>query len=219
MKLARQLEQRMEHLVEGLSAAVFRGRVHPMELADRLVRRIDRSVVEEATDPRIPNAYVIRIRPSELPDQVDRRQLNHELANVVEATARDRGWRTGGPVTVSVVGDDSVGHGRIVFDESNKPGVIAPWGRLIAGDRGEIHDLHDNRVTIGRDQDQDVVLTDARVSRRHALIIRRHGSVFLMDAGSANGTFHKGQPATAEAELATGDQVTFGPVTYMFKEL
>jgi hypothetical protein len=219
MKLARQLERRMEDLVEGLSAAVFRGRIHPVELADRLVRHIDRQA-GGTTDATIPNAYSIRVDPAELPDAVDPAELRRELATVVSATAADRGWRLGGPPSVTVSADASVPHGRIDIDGRSEPGPLPAWAHLIDARGGRVCALADNRCEIGRGPGSDVEIAEPRVSRHHATIFRRHGAVWLADAGSANGTYlNEAVLSRDPVAIVTGDAVRFGPATFTFKML
>ncbi|NJR32893.1 MAG: DUF3662 domain-containing protein [Chamaesiphon sp. CSU_1_12] len=57
MGLARKLEHRLEQLVDGLSAAIFRGGIHPVDLAGRVVRQADLSAFEGELGQEIPNDY------------------------------------------------------------------------------------------------------------------------------------------------------------------
>jgi len=219
MKLARQLERRMEDLVEGLSATVFRGRIHPVELADRLVRHIDREA-GGALDAAIPNAYSIRVHPAELPDAVNPADLSRELARVVSTTATDRGWRIGGPTSVIVTADKSVLHGRIEIEGSSRPGALQAWAQLIDARGGRVFELTDNRCEVGRAPGSDIEIAEPRVSRHHATIFRHHGAVWLLDIGSANGTSVNDVPVARDpVTIATGDSLRFGPATFTFKML
>ena len=64
-------------------------------------------------------------------------------------------------------------------------------------------------LTIGRDVDNDVVLDDRRVSRRHAEIRLRLGRYTLYDLQSTNGTFVNAR-RVAEVALADGDRIVIG---------
>jgi len=75
MGLARELERRLERLVDGASAAVFRGRMHPVDMADHLVRQVDFMQEEGDTGPIIPNRLVFRVNPTDLDAGIDRSQL------------------------------------------------------------------------------------------------------------------------------------------------
>ncbi|MGH2500126.1 MAG: FhaA domain-containing protein [Candidatus Limnocylindria bacterium] len=66
-------------------------------------------------------------------------------------------------------------------------------------------------LTIGRDPQNDIVLDDRRVSRRHAEIRLRLGRYTLYDLQSTNGTFVNGR-RVAEVVLSDGDRVAIGGV-------
>nr|WP_255428436.1 FHA domain-containing protein [Corallococcus sp. AB038B] len=71
-------------------------------------------------------------------------------------------------------------------------------------------------VKIGRTSENDLVLHDHGVSRRHARITARDGRYFAADVGSANGTQLNGQPLAGEKQLRDGDRITVGPVEFTF---
>ncbi|MGE6762193.1 FHA domain-containing protein [Corallococcus interemptor] len=71
-------------------------------------------------------------------------------------------------------------------------------------------------VTIGRTSENDLVLHDHGVSRRHARITAKGGRYFAEDVGSANGTQLNGQPLAGEKQLRDGDRITVGPVEFTF---
>jgi DNA-binding NtrC family response regulator len=64
-------------------------------------------------------------------------------------------------------------------------------------------------LTLGRTSDADVVLPSPRISRRHAKLSRREGTISLEDLDSRNGTFINGVRATS-APLEHGDLVRLG---------
>lgn len=62
--------------------------------------------------------------------------------------------------------------------------------------------------TIGKNSDNDIVLSYDDVSRRHAIIYKTHsGKVIIEDSGSTNGTYVNGIKVTSK-ELHLGDKVT-----------
>ena len=64
-------------------------------------------------------------------------------------------------------------------------------------------------LTIGRDPENDLVLDDRRVSRRHAEIRPRLGRYTLYDLQSTNGTSVNGR-RVAEVALSDGDEIVIG---------
>jgi hypothetical protein len=221
MRIARELEQRIERLVDGISAAIFRGRMHPVDLANRLVRQVDMTVTDGPAGPEIAPAYVVAVHPRELTDTIDVAALERELAHAVAATAAERGWRTGGTVTVELRHDPTVAAGSIrVVPESPSDATLAPWGQLIDPATGHAYDLADNRIRLGRATDNDVAIPDPMVSRHHALVVREAGQVWISDLRSANGTTVNGiRVAGDPASLDPGDAVALGPATFTYRVL
>jgi ABC-type multidrug transport system ATPase subunit len=70
-------------------------------------------------------------------------------------------------------------------------------------------------IRIGRDEDNDIVLRDFWVSRRHAEIRRTAGEHHLVDLGSSNGLHHNGR-RVPRAVLAPGDRFTIGRHEFLF---
>jgi len=64
--------------------------------------------------------------------------------------------------------------------------------------------------TLGRQGDNDLVLLDTRISRRHARIVRDSEGYLLEDAGSRHGTFVNGERVTVSRRLKSGDQISLG---------
>ena len=217
MKIAREIEVRLERLVEGLSAALFRGRMHPVDLANRLIRHVDLNVEEGTAGPEIANHYIVRVHPSEVDPEMDLDLLGSELAAAVRSAAADSGWRVGGPIEVIVAPDRKVSGGGIACTSHTTPGPLPPWAQLIEP-RSSFHDINDNWVILGRAEDVDVQIPHPRVSRYHATIYRRGGRTLIIDMGSANGTAVNGKAVGQTAvEVTPGDSVSVGPATFTFR--
>ncbi len=72
---------------------------------------------------------------------------------------------------------------------------------------------------IGRELDNDIVLDDDRVSRRHAELRYDHGRVELADYGSLNGTLINQQAARGRLPLRDGDLIDLGKRRYRLQLL
>jgi uncharacterized RDD family membrane protein YckC len=72
-------------------------------------------------------------------------------------------------------------------------------------------------VSIGRDPSNDLVLPDAMVSRRHAVIEYRGTQYFLRDCNSSNGSLVNGD-RVSERGLRDGDLVAIGTARLLFRE-
>jgi pSer/pThr/pTyr-binding forkhead associated (FHA) protein len=80
---------------------------------------------------------------------------------------------------------------------------------------GRVFELTDDRITVGRNADCTLHLDEESVSHQHAEIVVDAGRVRIRDNQSINGTLVNGKPVT-EAELKSGDTVTFGEVVVRF---
>jgi uncharacterized RDD family membrane protein YckC len=72
-------------------------------------------------------------------------------------------------------------------------------------------------VSIGRDPSNDLVLPDAMVSRRHAVIEYRGSQYYLRDCNSSNGSVVNGD-RVSERSLRDGDLVAIGSARLLFRE-
>lgn len=117
--------------------------------------------------------------------------------------AEDRGVRTG------------TAHSKLIIERGGSPGTEF---RLV-----------NDESTIGRwdadngvfpDVDLDAFDTDAKVSRRHARIVRNNGSYYVEDLGSTNGTYvNRGRrllPGNAQM-INDGDELIVGKTFLRFR--
>ena len=72
--------------------------------------------------------------------------------------------------------------------------------------------LSEGKTSIGRANDNVLVLNNARVSRYHSEITVDRNGVFLADLDSGNGTFVNGERITQPTALQPGDQLHVSPV-------
>jgi len=72
-------------------------------------------------------------------------------------------------------------------------------------------------VSIGRDPSNDLVLPDAMVSRRHAVIEYRGSQYYLRDCNSSNGSLVNGD-RVSERNLRDGDLVAIGTARLLFRD-
>ena len=81
---------------------------------------------------------------------------------------------------------------------------------LSGEDAGRVVEV-DRPLVLGRVTGVDLVIRDARESRRHAELTPENGGLRLRDLGSANGTLVDGEPAR-EAALKGGEEIRIGGV-------
>ena len=91
-----------------------------------------------------------------------------------------------------------------------RPSAPAARLRVIARDGDEqVHEFDGSGLTIGRSADNDLVLSDSRVSRHHARISGRRGTLVYSDLGSTNGSRVNGVDV-GELVLGAGDRIELG---------
>ncbi|HJR93579.1 MAG TPA: FhaA domain-containing protein, partial [Acidimicrobiia bacterium] len=100
MKLARAVERRLERMLDGMAGKVFSGRVHPTEIATRMVREADLESLEHPTGPMVANSVTVTMSPEDL--DLPPASLSLVLAEAYEAHAAEEGWRLPGPTYVNV---------------------------------------------------------------------------------------------------------------------
>lgn len=139
------------------------------------------------------------------------------------------------PVSVTSVGVPPVDiETETVISMQKGPGQnVGVAHAVLVIERGDVpgteFKLVNDESTIGRwdadngvfpDVDLDAHDSDAKVSRRHARIIRNNGSYFIEDLGSTNGTYvNRGRrllPGNPQA-LADGDEVIVGKTFLRFQ--
>jgi len=221
-------ERRLEGVIEGAFARVFRGSVEPVEVAKALQREAaDRKTIS-ARRTLVPNTYIVelgksdhaRLAPYEKP-------LGAELAAMIREHAADEGWSFVGPVQVTFDEQSDLGAGMFrvrseVLEGTVEPlPVIAQAGRprLTISDNGTAPRelaLSGNSVVIGRASDADVRLSDTGVSRRHAEVRHEGDDHVLVDLGSTNGTLVNGRPIE-RVRLASGDRIELGATVLVFE--
>jgi hypothetical protein len=82
-------------------------------------------------------------------------------------------------------------------------------------DYGSTFVLTSTRATVGRGEDNDVMIADLKASRKHAEFVLTQQGWGVRDLGSANGILHNGK-ATRQAMLKAGDSVAVGETLFEF---
>lgn len=78
--------------------------------------------------------------------------------------------------------------------------------------QGKRVELSSGAIRLGRDPDNDLVLLEEGVSRRHVRVQPSAGHWVVMDVGSRNGTLHNGKPLAGVKRLSNGDTIKLGSV-------
>jgi pSer/pThr/pTyr-binding forkhead associated (FHA) protein len=74
----------------------------------------------------------------------------------------------------------------------------------------------DGELTLGRHSDNDILIKDPFVSKKHFQIVEDEGDYYLEDLNSANGTFLNGERIEDVAKLSNGDIIKVGNIEFLF---
>jgi pSer/pThr/pTyr-binding forkhead associated (FHA) protein len=112
-----------------------------------------------------------------------------------------------------------------ILAPNRAPEIVAPAaraGRLVvvsspALKTGQVTELDSAPVTVGRSARNDLAIDrDEYASARHARFEPRADGVWVVDAGSTNGTFLNGVPLEGPRRLEPGDVVRVGSTDLRF---
>jgi nucleotide-binding universal stress UspA family protein len=210
-------ERRLERLVEGTFNKAFRSGLQPVEIGHRLTRVLDNGRTLGVNGrPVVPNNVGVYLSPADFERFSSFAEaLARELAEAARQHARDEGYQFVGPVTVTLVPDDSLKTGDfdVVAEMAEGEGghvgsLVLPDGRRVA--------LGGSVTTLGRNADCSVTLADPRASRHHAEIRSTGDGFLLTDLSSMNGTVVNGE-TVHERVLHDGDQIAVGATVMRFE--
>jgi hypothetical protein len=242
VSVLQRFEKRLEGLVEGAFAKVFKGVVHPVEILNAMQREAEaHKAILAGGRTLVPNRYVIDLSPydhSRLAPYAA--ALAQELAQSQAEFIGEQAWTVYGDVIVEIERGEGLDTGMFrvtaeVFSgdsvpqpapmgppmpEHGPPPGMPPMGgqrnaRLVSGD-GRTYPLAIGSTVIGRGDQATLRLPDVGISRRHARIDYDGTQVVLTDLGSTNGSMVNGQRVSAVA-LNPGDMLQIGTTTLTFR--
>ena len=213
----RNFERRLEHLVEGTFARVFKSGLNPIEIGRRIVREIDanQSVGLDGA-VAVPNHYWVYVSTADYTRFAEvETPLTNELIEASRTHIADENYRVLGPVSVVLVEAPEYPEGTLQVQAQWREGVTTATTAELVMETGERFVIGDGPFSVGRLPGCSLILSDENVSRNHATIERNANGWLLTDTGSTNGTTVNGAPAS-QVQLKSGDQIVFGatPATF-----
>ena len=76
--------------------------------------------------------------------------------------------------------------------------------------------LENPEITVGREADNDMFISNQSISRKHFKISYRAGNFYIEDLGSTNGTILNGQMIVQSEKLNNNDIIQIGPIKIVF---
>jgi hypothetical protein len=136
-----------------------------------------------------------------------------EYRRAREVLLNARGWQT-------LAGEQQQGllsslenSNTILPNDNRPPAGLKYW--LV--DRDYVYPLKVGLNTVGRSPDNDVVVQDAYVSRRHcAILVHAGDGAELHDTASKNGTYLNGRKLSGPTRLTSGDEIRMCDQQFIF---
>ncbi|HET7813844.1 MAG TPA: FhaA domain-containing protein [Candidatus Baltobacteraceae bacterium] len=208
------IEERCAAFIERAFANMFPSDVEPAHVARKLVATMEaRSVVNDRVITA-PSAYIVCVNPLDFARLEEHRSyLEREWSALLADVAQRVGIRLDGAPSVQLRPQERVAAGAIEIHAERTLDEPALSSRFVLESNGEgiaaTAFLVAGAARVGRSPQCDIVLPDPSVSRSHALLDVRDGTLFVQDAGSTNGTFVNGERVESR-KLKAGDTVAFG---------
>ncbi len=210
-------EKRLETIFESSFAKAARRGVEPAEIGRKAVREVTQKLLSGAKYFLAPNRINVSLSERDYDNLTPvLNSIKNELLILLNETAETSGFRFVGPLDVEILSDTDQRFGTVSvdaqFDEKDQFGEK----RLLSFGQGQLLELAEATVTIGRLPGCTVVIEDPKVSRQHAEIRLVDGEVYLRDMGSTNGTYVNDAIVKGEQKLNDGDLIQIGrtKITY-----
>jgi pSer/pThr/pTyr-binding forkhead associated (FHA) protein len=257
MGLAKNIESRLEGIVEGFFTKLFRSGLQPVEVGRRIQREMAEGKTVSVNRIYAPNEFEVSMGLEDHERFAGMEAgLVREFSDLVIEAAKENRWNLMGSPRISFLPVEEMGRGEfkveasvaadaegeaprasaheprqgedpsqtraISMDSAQRLGVAAGIALLeVIDEEGQVKErisIGSSPVTIGRSSNNDIVVSDSNVSRKHAELRDDGGLWILTDLGSTNGTLVNGRPATQQ-QLEDDDRLTFGSTNLVFRTL
>lgn len=214
----RNFEKRLEQMVEGAFARVFRSGLRPVEIGRRLSREMDDSrSIGVRGNTVVANDFTVNLSQQDADEFAEvGDSMRRNLAELAREHAREEQYDFMGPIGVHFDVDPRMRVGSFSIEARLREGDGGAGAGSLVLPNGDRFVLGETIITIGRVPESVITLEDPNVSRNHAEIRPQGGAFVLADLGSTNGTKINGVKVS-ERELQDGDEMTFGATTFRFE--
>lgn len=232
------IEARLQALIEGSLAALLPWGNPQRTLAHLLVNAMQVNLVTGPDGRQIaPNIYQIQVDAAHGPAWQANQAFLDDLAHNLAHEGSQAGFQFAGPPILSVVADPGLSPGEVRVMASSSKVRLDETAAMSLHSEGSGHKIHSPAgippnafiivnstqvfplilgvVNLGRRLDNQVVIDDPRVSRRHAQLRVVKGRFVIFDLSSSGGTFVNNQ-RISQAVLNPGDVISLSGVPIIF---
>ena len=247
MSVLRNLEAKLEGLVEGAFSRAFKSEVQPVEIAHKLAKEMEDHKTVSVSRTYVPNHYRVFLSPR------DREQfasyedaLRKELSDYLLEHARAEGLALTSRPQVEHETDDRLGLGEfgiqaqlmqvdeeddelppsqgefghtMVYspDRDARPLAQALGGKALLSGGGKRMVLAGETMLVGRSRECDLRVDDPNVSRRHAELRRDPGGGWVIADLGSTNGVKVNGRRVDSALLSPGDEVLLGLTRLTFE--
>lgn len=232
-KRVNRFEQFAQRLVEGRLRRLFGER----DLSHEIVRALGAAIDAEPVGAQIPSMLMVYFSPSDLPHEEERERFGAQVEAVVRQLTESSNRTLPTKLKIELFSDVTLSEGEIRVEtaEATQPHEVTQVQErplspkqpdlaamhtldaylIVAGKRHVT--LDQPLMTIGRQLENDIVLDEATISRKHAQIRWRFGRFVLYDLSKRGRTVVNGIKVTEHA-LNPGDVIALSHVMLIYGE-
>lgn len=238
MNALERFEKLVERLVESPFERLFKGGLHPADVANVLAEAVEKGQLDDGRGGRlVPNHYQVFLNQADYRAMQARAALAEEVAAIeryLTSLQAETGGQTVGPVAVHILPGANIGLGQIKVradylargsstepkgaspDETRplkNPGTSAPAAQWQLCWAEKAINLGRPVINLGRAPDNDVVIADRTVSRYHAQLRWRKQTYYVQNLSRTQPLKVNGQPVRGSLALKPGDYLELGQVS------
>ncbi len=225
------IEARLQALIEGSAARLFPLTPQGDNLAALMVQAMNDAIDTKDQEPLAPNLYTLFTHPTQVESMRENDSLLEALVQALEESGNEAGLRFLSHPVIRVVEDPNLVPGQIRVKARNSWENLPettdlpaereanignlPSNAFLIVDGTEIFSLTQKVVNIGRRDDNQLVVRDARVSRIHSQLRVVKGRYVIFDLDSTGGTFVNGE-RIRQHTLFPGDVISLAGVPLVY---
>lgn len=231
--LLTKIEQYLQALIEENTSRVLGSPHAEKQLIREIVNEMGNHIrIDAQGNPTSPNIFSLIVPAEYVEDIRSNQSLLDQLANNLALAGKSAGVYFDGAITISIFPEKTLQEGEFAIRAIWKGGnvsethpmdaqsmgiqnsLLPPRAFLIVGGT-QIYTLEEDTINIGRLYENDLVVDDPRVSRRHAQIRVVKGRHMLFDLGSSGGTYVNNL-RVAQVTLHPGDVLSLAGVPLVY---
>jgi len=231
-EILKQVESYLTSLIEGNVLEIFGSADAEMELIRQFIAEMEAdSFVDDDGNNIAPNYYSLNVPPNFFAEIRSNQNLLDKLAKHLSTAGSEAGLQFLGKVNIAVFPDRALKSGEfsvkaIVKDAKLSNTAPSPTGYpattlqptpraffIVGGTK--IFTIEEKIINIGRQLDNDLVINQPRISRKHAQVRLIKGRHMIFDLDSSGGTFVNNK-RTKQIQLHPGDVISLAGVPLVY---